>query len=496
MEVTPTPPSPAGIGSRRRARLASGLNAAAALALAAALVVMLNYLSFRHYARRDVSRSHFYSLSDKTRALLASLTNRIDVTVFYQQDNAAYEDVDNLLREYEYAAAGKLRVERVDPDRDLARTEEMARKYQVTEPNVVVFDYAGRSKFVTSREVLEMDYSGVLQGGSPEPKSFKGEQAFSSAIQSVADEKKPKMYLLHGHGERSIEDHNQYSGFSGIAQQIRRDNVDVEELTLGEKQGIPEDADAVVIAGPAKRLSPREIEVLQAYMDRQGRLAVLLDAVSDGGLSTFLRSWGVKVGDDVVVDPTRTLSGLELFVTEYTQHPITRSLREVTSILYLPRSIEPLEEPGDAAGRADKPRVVSLASCSADGWAESDLDQKPMKFDASLDRKGPISLAVAVEKGAVDGVDVGIRPTRMVVFGDTDFAANGALTGGNVDLMLGALNWLIEREHLLAIAPKTIDETRLVMSRAQLNLLGWTVIAGLPSCIALAGGLVWLRRRA
>ena len=310
------------------------------------------------------------------------------------------------------------------------------------------------------------------------------------------ESKKPKVYFLKGHGERDTEDQNPYSGYSGIAQQIRRDNVDVDQFAFGEKQAVPEDADALIVAGPSKRLSPREIDALRAYMEKQGRLAILLDSTSDGGLGGFLQAWGVKAGDDVVIDPTRTLSGLELFVSDYAQHPITRGLKGVSSILYLPRSIEPGAEQGGESGLADKPRVVSLASCSAEGWAEADLDQKPTKYDAARDRKGPISVAVAVEKGPVEGVDVAIRPTRMVVLGDADFAANGALTGGNVDLFLGALNWLIEREHLLAIAPKPVEETRLVITQAQLGMLFWVVVAGIPGAIALAGGLVWFRRRA
>ena len=68
--------------------LASLLAAAPAIAqakpplvLAAAIFGMVNYVSFRNYARHDFSRTKLYQLSDKTTGLLKSLTNSIEVTV-------------------------------------------------------------------------------------------------------------------------------------------------------------------------------------------------------------------------------------------------------------------------------------------------------------------------------------------------------------------------------------------------------------------------------
>ena len=158
--------------------------------------------------------------------------------VFFQPGHDVYEDVHNLLKEYEYASP-LIRVEWVDPDRDLARTEELMRKYQVDQANVVVFDAGGRSKYVTARDIAEYDYSPVQFGQMPERIAFKGEQAFSSAIQSITESRRPVVYFLQGHGERDVDSFNRSAGYSSLAQEIKRDNVDVRKLTLGETQGIP-----------------------------------------------------------------------------------------------------------------------------------------------------------------------------------------------------------------------------------------------------------------
>ena len=482
----------------RKLKLAITLNTGFALVLAAALFGMANYASFRHYHRHDYSKTKLYQLSDKTRGLLQSLTNAIDVVVFFQPGQEVYEDVDNLLKEYQDASK-LIRVQKVDPDRDLARTELLAKKYQVTHANVIVFDNNGRSKFVNPEDIVEMDYSGAQMGAPPRKTGFKGEQAFSSAIQNITQAKTPTVYFLQGHGEHDPDSYDQAKGYSGIAREIKRDNVTVKKLLLGEQKTVPADCDALIVAGPQKRLAPTELEQVRQFLAKgNGRALFLLDSLTDTGLTPLLKEWGVQVGDDVVVDPTRTMSGNELFVTQYEPHPITAKLAGVSSILYLPRSVSAVEEaaPGPDAA-PDKPRATTLIKCTAAGWGEMTPDQNPVRYDPGVDHKGPLGVAAAVEKGSGQGaLDTQIKPVRLVVFGDSGFLANSALIGGNPDLFQSSLNWLLDRKELMAIAPKAIEEYRLVLEASQLKLLGWIVIGGLPALVALLGLGVWLRRRA
>jgi hypothetical protein len=486
----------AGNGARswRGRKMAVGLNTAAALALAASLLLMVNYLSYRHYFRTDWSRSQYYRLSDKTITLLNTLTTRVDVVVFFQPHNELYEDVDNLLKEYEFASRN-ISVERVDPDRDVARTKELMRKYEFSGPNVAVFSSGGRSKYVSVGEIMEYDYTALMMNQPPEKTAFKGEQAFSSAILSVTQAKRPVVYFLKGHGERDIGSFSRTVGYSDIAREVKQDNIEVKELMLGEQRSIPQDGDALVIAGPDKRFSEAELAVLRGYLDQKGRLIVLLDAATHTGLEPLLADWGVRLADDVVVDATRTITGRELFVTKYGQHPITRRMEGLTSIFYLPRSVESMYASEEGGGPADRPHVTTLASCSESGWAETDLSESPMKYDPEADRPGPVSIAVAVEKGPIPGIDVQIRPTRLVVIGDSDFVSNAAMTGGNPDFFVSALNWVIEREELIGIAPKPVEQARLMMTKGQVGFFFWAVVVILPAFVAMFGGLVWLRRR-
>jgi ABC-type uncharacterized transport system involved in gliding motility auxiliary subunit len=142
--------------------------------------------------------------------------------------------------------------------------------------------------------------------------------------------------------------------------------------------------------------------------------------------------------------------------------------------------------------------VTVLARSTAEGWAETDPAQRPPRFDAGIDRPGPVAIAVAVEKGAASEIDVQIKPTRLVVVGDCDFASNGALNtgvGGNLDFIIACVNWLAERETLVAILPRVPGELRLSLAPRQLRLAHAVILGGLPLAACLAGLLVRMLRR-
>jgi ABC-type uncharacterized transport system involved in gliding motility auxiliary subunit len=154
-----------------------------------------------------------------------------------------------------------------------------------------------------------------------------------------------------------------------------------------------------------------------------------------------------------------------------------------------------LVEPHSFNTTADRPKVTSLAASSKNSWAESASNQSPAKYDSNSDLPGPVSMAVAVEKGASPKLDMQIRPSRMIVFGDTGFVSNGGLTGGNPSLFLSTLNWLIDREQLMEIAPNALNDTRLKLTQSEARILFWSTVGGIPSLIALLGIPLWIIRR-
>ncbi len=485
----------------RRLRFAGGVTMLVNLLLAGAVVAIVNYLSFRHHARWDASAVGYYRLSDKTVSLLRGIDADLTITTFFRAGEGLYDDVRRLLKEYEYAAAAnpklRLRMVHVDPDRDLVKTRELAQTYGITESEVVVFDCSGRRKHVGAKEIMDQQIQIEGRQAYRKTVAFRGELAFSSAIQSVVQASQPVVYFVTGHGERSLEEYGDGSGgYSRIGALLARDNMDVRPLSLAEAGRVPANASAVIVAGPRSRLSQAECDLLAKYLEGNGRLLVLLSGGEPAGLGKLLESWGIKIGADIVVG--LTLTGQELVVSEYSAHPITEKLKGLTTMFYRPSSVEAAAGAGQDETTPDRPHVSVLAANTDKGWADANREEYPPRFDQSVDRRGPISIAVAAEKGPLKGINVELRPTRLVVLGDATFVSNAALTsgmGGNSDFFLSCLNWLLERDTLLAIAPKPPNELRLSLDRRQWQMAFALIVVGVPGLAALVGLGVWLRWR-
>ncbi len=86
--------------------------------------------------------------------------------------------------------------------------------------------------------------------------------------------------------------------------------------------------------------------------------------------------------------------------------------------------------------------------------------------------------------------------TRLVVVGDSDFASNGQIrNASNAVLVANAFNWLVERDALVGIPPKTPEQTKLNLTSAQLSTITWLVLVILPGLAVAAGVATYMRRR-
>ena len=486
--------SPFGATGRRTAtsepvrRWARRANLAAAVLLAALNVALVNLLAARYPARFHWTSRPGSELSERTLQLLDSVAEDVRVVALVRPSNEAWRPAAALLREY--AVVPNVSVEWVDPDRDLARAEQAVNHYRIDGAEGFVFEIGGRHRFVPAADLVEFGYP---DDGQPRPsRFFRGETLFSSAIHGLTQTTRPAVHFVQGHGERSPDDFDRRSGYSRIAARLRDDNLDVEPLNLGATRAVPSHCALMVVAGPVREFTPFELSLVRDYLDRKGRLLLLLDARTRSGLEPLLRAWGIQLADDVVVDPSQTLSGRDLHLMQYPEHPITAPLQGLATLFYLPRSVRLLP----LGSGSDKPTLRELATSSAQGWAELDPDAPAPRYDPQVDVAGPVPIAVAIERGPVPGVHVQIQPTRIVVVGDSGFASNGGLTGANADFFLNAVNWLLGREELLAIAPRAVDEIRLAVSARQLRGLFGAAGRALPGLVGIVGMIAtWRRRR-
>jgi ABC-type uncharacterized transport system involved in gliding motility auxiliary subunit len=491
----------------RRQLIRTGTLSAGVL-LTIALLVILNYFGWKYFQRFDWTGSDLYSLSEKTENVLKDLDRDVEFVVFLSPEQRdLFEPTRELLDRYR-AASTRVKVRIVDPEKNLIEAQQLAQRYNLTNTGVVVAAGDDR-RVIDSADLAELDFSALQMGGEAQMTGFKGEQLFTSAILQLVEGRKQKILFVTGHGERSLDDRTP-RGFAGAQEILGADNFEIEEWASLGKGAVPAGTDLVVIAGPTGTFSPPELNALAAYVDGGGRLLVLLDptlgqAAGSGLVNTGLEGWlaryGVQVGQNIVIDPANGMPffGPETFyVQSYGDSPIVAPFSQggLSIFLNLARSV------GAAGNAPGGLNTVELMRSSPEGWGENGFGQLENVQKDANDVQGPVPLAVAVEREAPAAAGAGTaaaapRAMRLVVIGDSDFAANQLLQARteNQVLLANTFNWLVERESLLGIPPKQTEQVRLSLTGAQMRWVFLLSLLILPGLAIISGAVVFFRRR-
>ena len=481
-------------------RVQIGLNVLAQIILLLFLAAMVNSIAFKHYQRWDFSRDQKYALSDKTKRFLRTIKGKMRVIVFFSPSTPITADVQNLLTEYQYAGKGRIDIERIDPERNLSRAKEMFDKYKVvSDESLLVIDYEGRNKAVKASEMAEIDQSGMAFGEGPRVAAFKGEQAITSAMMDVVQDKKNTLGYVLGHNEPPLSGNTNISVLKAF---IENENIKFQELNLFDVGAIPAELKTILIIGPQYDLSDREMKLLRDFWDKQGRILLLLDpAAKTPKLDAFLSELGVKVNDDRLMVFLRT--GIqELALTRDVQahflggNPVTKRLADARA-LFLGGTSSLTLEPDRV--RAANVRLDPLIQAEKGYFAETDYNSdNQAKFQTDAKAAGaPPTIGAAVERGASADVRVQMNSSRLVVVSNATFVQDNAVTQDQqaLDFISGSVNWLLSREQLIGIAPKISKPLIFTLNEDALRNLRWIVLVGMPLIFAALGAAVWWQRR-
>jgi ABC-type uncharacterized transport system involved in gliding motility auxiliary subunit len=472
--------------SRRSARY--GTFSVVSVIVVLAILIGINYIASRQNKRWDLTSNQQFTLAEQTTKLLKGLKEPLTMIAFARSEEMpSFRD-----RLQDYAAASsQVKTDFIDPDKEPL----VARKYEIPAYGTVVIEHKGRIERVTSL----------------------GEQELTNAIIKATSDAQKKIYFVQGHGEHDTASADEQRGYSVINEALGKENFSVAKLALAQNPAVPDDASVVIVAGPQSDYLVPEVDALRAYLNKGGKVLLMLDPpdVLDAppltNLIALIKEWGIDVGDNVVIDR----SGIGQLVgrgpgmpiaMDYPAHPITERFGNIMSGFPLVRSVTP------SAAAPSGRTAQTIVETSKASWAESDVkalaERRPVGFDeAAGDKQGPISLAAVIATDAPDqppapapGTNGGTperKQTRVVVFGDSDFPANGNLAAvqGNENLFLNTVNWLAQQDSLISIRPKQPDDRRVTLTQEQL----WTVmlfsVIFLPGLVVATGVYTWWRRR-
>ena len=517
--ATETAPPPAKTPARAGIhRVRIGVNVIVQVALILFLAVMVNYLGFEHYKRWDLSRDKKYELSDKTRRFLESVKGKVRVTSLFTQSNPIAQDVQNLLKEYQYAAKAKIDVEMIDPAANLTRAKELLDKYKtVATEEMLILDYDGRNKVVKASEMAEIDPGNFMTGEGSKVSAFKGEQAITSAMIDLVEGRKNTIGYVLGHKEPSIADApsrlsptmqpeaGERSPVSVVKTFIENENIKIEELNLFDVPAIPEEMKKIMIVGPQYDFSDREMQLLRSFWEKQGRILLLLDpAAKTPKLHAFLAELGVTVNDDRLMAMIKTgiqeVARVREVIGRFTgDNAITKRLGDVrapflggTSSL----TLAPAEQL-----RVKNIRLQPLIQAEKGYWGEMDYnsdDETVLQFTAGRDHDTPLNFAVAIEQGGSGDDNVQANSSRMIVVANSTFVQDAGLTQEQqgLDFISACVNWLLNREQLIGIAPKVPTTLTFSLDDNAMRNLRWLILVLMPLVPAVIGTAVWWQRRA
>lgn len=460
----------------------------------------------RHAERGDWTAGHVYALSERAREVLGGLKAPVDVAVVVPstigggRPSPLLSELREVLTRMA-ATSPMLRVRFIDPDRDRQEASAAVAEFGLGGRELadgVVLVRAGqgaglRKGHLLPHELVTFATGPDVQATGPRVKEFRGEEALLAEFLAVTDPRRVVVCATQGHGEPALDSLEPYSGYAHLRDLLTDAGLVVRTADLDDAAGLG-GCDVLLVAGPTGPLPPGQVAAIERYAGQGGDILLLAGAVilrgrselAAHGLEGLSARYGIRFGERVVVDPT-PMAGATPFLAftlreGWGDHPATASLVGQAISLLQVREL------------GLSPPATFLIETSERGWAESDVlgfgRGEPPRFDAGVDREGPVPVAAAAELGG----------SRLVVVASADFALNALLREDIVydrgrDFLLNALGWLGQRETLLGLRPRPREHVKLVLHDDQLARMSLMCLLGLPGFGALLGLMVLWRRR-
>lgn len=496
-------------------RWGMGTLSALQILLVAVTLIALNYIAVNHYARIDASRSADYSLSPATTRYLQSEALRdhaqpVKWIMAFRRSSPFYERVRALAEEYARVSKRKIELTLVDPLRDPDRMQEINAAYGITlVRDLILIDARSDESAVTTEGpdqikalnphvklvVAESMMVFATADGKRKVTGFQGEDVLTARLVEAIEGQPRKMALLAD--KSRIDARGGIESRKALEDMLRFQNVELSGLQLSEIQDIPAELSGIIIAAPKYDLTDDELAVIERYWDRS-RAAILV-LVDSGGtppkLRAFLRRNGITPRKDRVIARTKNTlvtSARGFFTAGIT---FTRDLAgQATEFGGASSSLDVREGAEDLANRQIHP--LGLIQAAEGFWGETKFGQGDEVFDEQQDNPPPFFLAACATRGAQSDDRFAADTSRMVVIANTEFLAPANHRAENLDFLASSVNWLVGREALAGIGPRSLGTYKLPILDAQVSFINRVNLFFLPAFLILIGAFVWSSRRA
>ncbi|MBR6326037.1 MAG: Gldg family protein [Lachnospiraceae bacterium] len=467
------------------------------IVVAVAIAVLVNALVRQLPEEKtviDVTSNRLYTLTDQTREYVDTMAEDVTIYVWSAEDSMDQTVVKTLDR---YASlSDHIRVEYVDPRVNPRFYTSYAESAPTAGSLIVVSDL--RSKVIEASDLYESTYAydeSSYYGYSEQVTGYDAEGQITAALNYVLSEDMPVVYLITGHGERSLE--------TSYTSALAKANVTSESLHLMDVDAIPDDAAALMILGPTSDLSADDVEKVTAYLERGGKVMITLTMTEEElpNLQSLLTYMGLSTESGIVVE-------------ESTEHYYRNPFFELPEMSYSTYT----------AGVNGTYYVFSPYNCGLripedteeityDVFLKSSDDAFLMKDYVNAtdysqkegDPDGPFALGVEAVKtldasgdATADGASADATSATMIVLASAETfteAADEMVSGANRTVFMNIVSAFSDQELNVSIPAKSYDMQLLSVTQAGIIRLGVLLVILLPLGCLIAGFVIWIRRR-
>ena len=435
------------------------------------IITVINLIANKAYFRLDFTADKRYTLSDATRDVIDEVEDVVTIKAYFSEDlppqlKLIRQDFEEQLIEYENLSQGNIVFEFIDPGVSEIKENEAQQEgitpvtVQVTEKDQVKQQRAYMGAILEmgdKKEVIPMIQMGAGM-----------EYSLTTSLKKLAISNKPKIGLLQGHGEPSLQSLVQLHQQLSIL-------YDVESFRMSDTTEVPAYMKTLVIIDPKDTIPQSHLARLDRFMAGGGSLFMaysnmggdlnsgMLNTNPDIGLSGWLHGKGIQLGNQFVVDATCLPIGVQQgpFVMQvqfpyfpvassFAEHPVVQGLESVV----LP-VVSTVRYNGDSLAQATELVFTSENSGLQPAPAYIDINYRWTENDFTAGSQ-PVALAVKGSLGDPGG------NAKMVVISNGSFISNGEgqqqqqVHPDNINFASNAIDWLSDETGLVELRTKAV----------------------------------------
>jgi ABC-type uncharacterized transport system involved in gliding motility auxiliary subunit len=441
------------------------------------IVILINVFGQKYRLKIDATQTKAFTLSEQSIQIIKNLDEPLTIYGFIPSNDSTTRSVfKDMCDRYVYYSGGRVICKVLDPDKNPG----LAKKFHVTSAKSRAYGFQ-KGKDYTRADVIE-------------------EEEFTSAIIRLKSDIKKAIYFTTGHGEGDITSDGEFQ-FNKLNEKLKNLGYQTEMLSPNFSE-IPKRCATLVLLSPETGMMPGEIKAINDYFEDGGNILILLDPFAESNLVSYLKTVGLIVHNDLVVDYVHNIGQNPLIpvITRYMSHPVIMNDKKSTIPLTFFDRARSMRHIGK---KMDNLQITPIFTTSMKtSYGETDLktylEENKYEYDKEKDMLGPLALGFAITRLIEEETETGTEKieSKMIVIGDSDFASNRWIDYyGNSFLILNAINWLSGDYELISIDRPSSKPNIISMTQQQKQLMHYILIYLLPGIMIFTGLLIWWKKR-